>query len=74
MSYRLRHAIEVLSGVEEISFNFFHSEDVVRHPVVARIVNAYEAWEEADQKRKAEQAAERKREALAQAAGQQEQP
>ncbi len=40
----LRHAIEVLADVEEISFNFFHSEDVVRHPVVARIVNAYEAW------------------------------
>ncbi len=50
----LRHAIEVLAEVDEISFNFFHSEDVVRHPVVARIVNAYEAWEEADQKRKAE--------------------
>lgn len=59
----LRHAIEVLSEVDEISFNFFHSEDVVRHPVVARIVTAYEAWEAADQKRKAEQAAERKREA-----------
>ena len=42
----LRHAIEVLSQVEEISFNFFNSEDVVRHPVVARIVNAYEKWEE----------------------------
>lgn len=27
----LRHAIEVLADVEEISFNFFHSEDVVRH-------------------------------------------
>ncbi len=39
----LRHAIEVLAEVDEISFNFFHSEDVVRHPVVARIVNAYEA-------------------------------
>ena len=59
----LLHAIEVLAEVEEISFNFFHSEDVVRHPVVARIVNAYEAWEEADQKRRAELAAERKREA-----------
>ena len=54
----LRHATDV----EEISFNFFHSEDVVRHPVVARIVNAYEAWEEAEQKRKAALAAERKRE------------
>lgn len=40
----LRHAIEVLAEVDEISFNFFHSEDVVRHPVVARIVTAYEAW------------------------------
>ncbi|WP_194150475.1 PhoH family protein [Ewingella americana] len=48
----LRHAIEVLSSVEELSFNFFHSEDVVRHPVVARIVVAYEAWEEEDQKRR----------------------
>lgn len=57
----LRHAIEVLADVEEISFNFFHSEDVVRHPVVARI-NAYEAREEAEQKRKAALAAERKRE------------
>jgi phosphate starvation-inducible PhoH-like protein len=61
----LRHAIDVLSEVDEISFNFLNSEDVVRHPVVARIVNAYEAWEAADQKRKDEIAAERKREALA---------
>ncbi|WP_267336452.1 PhoH family protein [Gilliamella sp. B2923] len=42
----LRHAIEVLSQVDEISFNFFNSEDVVRHPVVAKIVNAYDKWEE----------------------------
>ncbi|GAA0487013.1 MULTISPECIES: PhoH family protein [Tatumella] len=60
----LKHAIEVLSGVKELSFNFFHSEDVVRHPVVARIVVAYEAWEEADQKRRERQAEERKKEAL----------
>lgn len=42
----LRHAIEVLSDVEEISFNFFKAQDVVRHPVVARIVEAYEKKEE----------------------------
>lgn len=60
----LKHAIEVLSGVKELSFNFFHSEDVVRHPVVARIVVAYEAWEEADQKRRERLAEERKKEAL----------
>lgn len=41
----LRHAIEVLNGVEGISFDFFHAEDVVRHPIVARIVRAYEAFD-----------------------------
>ena len=50
----LRHAIEVLSEVDEISFNFFLSDDVVRHPVVARIVNAYEKWEAKDQKERKE--------------------
>lgn len=41
----LRHAMDVLDGVEGLSFNFFHAEDVVRHPVVARIVRAYEAFD-----------------------------
>jgi len=41
----LRHVIDVLDGVEEISFSFFDSADIVRHPVVARIVNAYDAFE-----------------------------
>lgn len=50
----LRHAIEVLHSVDDISFNFFYSEDVVRHPVVARIVNAYEKWELDEQQRKIE--------------------
>ncbi|MEL6117532.1 PhoH family protein [Photobacterium sp. SP02] len=48
----LRHAIEVLADVDEISFNFFQATDVVRHPVVARIVQAYEAWESEDQKQR----------------------
>lgn len=50
----LRHAIEVLSKVDEISFNFFNSEDVVRHPVVAKIVNAYDKWEEQQHKSQTE--------------------
>ncbi len=50
----LRHAVEVLSEVDEISFNFFLADDVVRHPVVARIVNAYEKWEAQDQKERKE--------------------
>ena len=42
----LRHAIDVLGEIDEISFNFFQSSDVVRHPVVASVVEAYEAYEE----------------------------
>jgi phosphate starvation-inducible PhoH-like protein len=41
----LRHAIEVLNDVSDISFNFFSAQDVVRHPIVARIVQAYEEHE-----------------------------
>jgi phosphate starvation-inducible PhoH-like protein len=35
----------ILAGVRGIAFTVFQSEDVVRHPLVARIVNAYEAYE-----------------------------
>ncbi|WP_417760387.1 PhoH family protein [Shewanella sp.] len=49
----LRHSIEVLADVDEISFNFFQSKDVVRHPVVARIVEAYEKHEQTEQAAKA---------------------
>ena len=38
----LKDAIEVLRGVDGISFTFFESRDVVRHQLVARIVNAYD--------------------------------
>jgi len=38
----LRHAIAVLRGVEGVSFTFFSARDVVRHPLVQRIVQAYE--------------------------------
>ncbi len=42
----LRHAITVLKGVEGISFTFFEAADVVRHPLVQRIVMAYERHED----------------------------
>ncbi len=42
----LRHAVEVLDGVEGISFTNFGSKDVVRHPIVQRIVDAYEKSEQ----------------------------
>lgn len=42
----LRHVIEVLSNVEDLSFTFFQATDVVRHPVVQRIVQAYEEFDQ----------------------------
>ena len=38
----LKDATEVLRGVDGVSFTFFQARDVVRHPLVARIVSAYD--------------------------------
>ena len=58
----LRHAMEVLSKVSELSFNYFESKDIVRHPVVAKVVQAYEEWEAQDEIRRQEIAAQRRSE------------
>ncbi|TQV87839.1 PhoH family protein [Aliikangiella coralliicola] len=47
----LRQAIDILSNVKGVKFSFFQSADVVRHPVVQRIVRAYEANDELAQKK-----------------------
>lgn len=39
----LTHAIRVLENVEGISFTYFQSRDIVRHPLVQKIVDAYES-------------------------------
>lgn len=41
----LCQAADVLRAVDGISFTFFDAKDVVRHPLVARILEAYEAHE-----------------------------
>ncbi len=41
----LVEAIKVLRDIEGISFVWFKEEDVVRHPIVARIIKAYEEFE-----------------------------
>ncbi len=46
MASGLRHAMEVLDKVNGISFTNFTSKDVVRHPIVQRIVEAYEAFDQ----------------------------
>ncbi|MSQ99828.1 MAG: PhoH family protein [Gammaproteobacteria bacterium] len=40
----LRHVTEVLRDVQGVGFQFFETRDIVRHPLVQRIVQAYEAY------------------------------
>ena len=49
----LAQAQKVLTQVRGIAFNQFTSQDVVRHPLVARIVDAYETHEAAEDRRPA---------------------
>ena len=46
MSSGLEVAMRVLSKVDEIAFCHLTNEDVVRHPLVQKIVKAYEEYEE----------------------------
>ena len=39
----LIHAIKILQSIREIGFIFFEASDVVRHPLVRKIINAYES-------------------------------
>jgi phosphate starvation-inducible PhoH-like protein len=41
----LQEAERILNGVKGVTFNYFTSKDVVRHPLVGRIIEAYEADE-----------------------------
>jgi phosphate starvation-inducible PhoH-like protein len=41
----LRDAERLLGAIDDISFNYFTSQDVVRHPLVAKIIEAYDADE-----------------------------
>ncbi len=38
----LQDAERILAGVKGVCFNYFTSKDVVRHPLVARVIEAYE--------------------------------
>ncbi|QQS53590.1 MAG: PhoH family protein [Candidatus Competibacteraceae bacterium] len=42
----LRQVLQVLKDVEGISMTFFNARDVVRHPLVQRIVGAYARYEQ----------------------------
>ncbi len=45
-------AMKVLGKIDDIAFVRLTSEDVVRHPLVQKIVNAYEAYENREKKKK----------------------
>ena len=42
----LTHAATVLEDVDGITFTRFGNKDVVRHPLVQRVVSAYDAYEQ----------------------------
>ena len=42
----LRHVIKVLKDINDISFTFFQAHDVVRHPLVQQVVNAYDKFDD----------------------------
>ena len=46
----LVNVINVLRNTKGVSFTHFGSKDVVRHPLVQRIVDAYEAYTESSPK------------------------
>jgi len=41
----LRHSLNILHNIDAIGFTYFSSEDVVRHPLVQNIVEAYHQFE-----------------------------
>jgi phosphate starvation-inducible PhoH-like protein len=41
----LKNAIKVLADIDQISFTYLQSKDVIRHPIVEAVVNAYEKHE-----------------------------
>lgn len=42
----LEQAVRILNRIDDIGFSYLTSQDVVRHPLVQKIVKAYDAYEE----------------------------
>ena len=45
----LKEAIKVLDGIEGITVRYLTAKDVVRHPLVQKIIDAYDKFERARQ-------------------------
>lgn len=48
----LEQALEVLGKVEDIGFSYMTNQDVVRHPLVQKIVSAYDDFEKRQERKK----------------------
>jgi len=57
----LKHVLEVLQGVKGIGLTHFNSADVVRHPLVQRIVDAYDKFEVVEEQKYQARKAEREK-------------
>ncbi len=44
----LKHSLKILESLDDIGFTYFTSADVVRHPLVQSIVEAYDRFENGD--------------------------
>lgn len=56
----LAQALKVLENIKEIHITRFHSRDVIRHQLVQKIVEAYDKFDDEQQRISAEKRAERK--------------
>lgn len=50
----LKEAMHVLKNIEDISINYLSAKDVVRHPLVQKIIVAYEKYEQRNERLKKE--------------------
>lgn len=47
----MKEAIDVLTPIEDIGFVYFSEQDVVRHPLIKKIIRAYEGYAGPDKRR-----------------------
>ncbi len=50
----LKHVIKILDGIEDIAIHYLTYKDVVRHPLVQRIIKAYEDYDRREEQDKPE--------------------
>ncbi len=57
----LKEAEKILKGIEDIAFCYLTEKDVVRHPLVQKIIKAYAKYDELQEKRKHDRNTDRER-------------